>query len=262
VHYKIVDKNGNSAIVEIDNGLKIIKQNTKIMTNHYLNSKNKLKKSKESLKRFYTIQTSSNNNLNKDDIFKILQKVSVKDTLYSVVYNLTTQTIFFKYKNQQIKNISLKDELYKTNQNIKYRLKDTTILPLKESFSNLFIRPHFGYSKDYIHFGTRVLLDIENNKRYGIEVTKFKTNKDNFYSIGIILEQRLWQWFNMSIGTIGYFSYGKNNDNIIGLTSNLGWEPDNHIPFKPFITYRNDLLFEKTHTKTIHSISVGFAFAF
>ncbi len=46
----------------------------------------------------------------------------------------------------------------------------------------------------------------------------------------------------MSIGTIRYFDYGVESENIIGLSSNIGWEPDNNIPF---ITY---------------SISIGFNF--
>jgi hypothetical protein len=64
----------------------------------------------------------------------------------------------------------------------------------------------------------------------------------------------------MSIGTIGYFDH--KNQNSIGLVSNLGWEPNNHIPFRPFITYRNDIIFAKDKTETLHSISAGFKFEF
>ena len=72
-----------------------------------------------------------------------------------------------------------------------------------------------------------------NTKKYGLEVTQFDSDDNEFTSIGIVLEQRLFKWFNMSIGTIGYFDYGVDSENLIGLTSNLGWEPENHIPFKP-----------------------------
>ncbi len=77
----------------------------------------------------------------------------------------------------------------------------------------------------------------------------------------IVLEQRLFHWFNMSIGTIGYFDYGIDSDNLIGLTTGLGWEPDNNIAFKAFITYRNDVVFDQ-NTDTIHSISIGLSLEF
>jgi hypothetical protein len=106
------------------------------------------------------------------------------------------------------------------------------------------------------------LLPATDKRRYGLELTQFvDENDESFSSIGIVLEQRLFKWFNMSIGTIGYFDYGVDSDNVIGLTTNLGWEPDNHIPFKPFITYRNDMIFGD-ETDTIHSLSIGFTWAF
>ena len=66
----------------------------------------------------------------------------------------------------------------------------------------------------------------------------------------------------MSIGTVGYMNYGLDNQNVVGLVSNLGWEPNNSIPFKPFITYRSDIIFTKEKTKIMSSISFGFKFGF
>ena len=85
---------------------------------------------------------------------------------------------------------------------------------------------------------------------------------EEVFAIGIVLEQRLFEWFNMSIGTVGYFNYGVDRSNVIGLTSNLGWEPNNHnIPFKPFVTYRSDTIFAD-NIETINSISIGFNIEF
>ena len=143
-----------------------------------------------------------------------------------------------------------------------------TFLPdIVNAESSLVIRPQVGYG--YIdssasqkrgnlnHFGIRLLLSTGGNKRYGLEATEFNPeNGVGFYSLGIVLEQRLWNWFNMSIGTVGYFDYVENLGNPVGLMTNLGWEPDSYHTFKPFITYRNDLIFGK-NVDVVHSLSIG-----
>ncbi|MDH5219562.1 MAG: hypothetical protein OEX19_17780, partial [Gammaproteobacteria bacterium] len=73
------------------------------------------------------------------------------------------------------------------------------------------------------------MLRTKGGKRYGLELTRFSSGEEDvFISAGIVLEQRLFNWFNMSIGTIGYFDYQKTEHNPVGLTTNLGWEPDNY----------------------------------
>lgn len=146
-----------------------------------------------------------------------------------------------------------------------------TASPLYAEESVVF-RPHtgFGYSKSSFskydggisHAGGRLLLSASDIRKYGLEVTHFNlANGGNFTSIGIVLEQRLWDWFNMSIGTIGYFGYGENAENPVGVMANLGWEPRNSETLKPFITYRTDAIF---HSKTtmINSLSVGLGWQF
>ena len=56
--------------------------------------------------------------------------------------------------------------------------------------------------------------------------------------------------------------YGADDQNVIGLVSNLGWEPDNTVPFRPYVTYRNDTIFAKKGIKSINSVSVGLKFKF
>ena len=138
--------------------------------------------------------------------------------------------------------------------------------------SSLIVRPQTGYghmdSSDssnngsVSHIGLRLLLSAGESKRYGLEATRFRLNNGrSFSSLGVVLEQRLWNWFNMSIGTVGYFDYEIGSRNPVGLMTNLGWEPSNYQNFKPFITYRNDIIFSE-NTDIAHSVSIGVTFAF
>ena len=128
---------------------------------------------------------------------------------------------------------------------------------------SLQFRPHAGVGIDgSIHAGFRLMMHAGETQSYGLEFTKFKTTNDQFLVAGIILEQKRWDWFTASIGTLGYFHYGADDQNVIGLASNLGWEPDTTAPIKPYITYRNDTIFAKKKIKSIHSVSAGLKFKF
>jgi penicillin V acylase-like amidase (Ntn superfamily) len=267
IHYKIVDANGNSAIVEyINNEIKVIKD-SQVMTNHYISNQSIATESKTSFERYKT----ANHELKKpqntiSDIQDILHKVSQNSTVWSNVYDLSNQKIYVTYTGSETIILDLKHEIYlgKHGYNLQ-ELKNKNALKYTEEKSEILFRPHFGYGSvegnSVSHYGGRILLSTNNYQKYGLEVTQFDSDENEFTSIGIVLEQRLFNWFNMSIGTIGYFDYGVDSENLIGLTTNFGWEPDNHIPFKPFITYRNDVIFGQ-HTDSIHSISIGFNFEF
>ncbi len=269
VHYKIVDKNGNSAIVEyIENEVKIIRgDNSQIMTNHYISNPKIGSYSEISLERYNTVK----NNLKKQDnsieeCQELLKRVSQKTTIWSSVYNLNNQRIYVIYKNLRSKVFDLKNELYQGTHGFNLEnLNDGKLLEYPQPKAPIVFRHHSGYGfiggKGVFHYGGRILLPIGDIKKYGIEITAFDSKGKKFISAGIVLEQRLLGWFNMSIGTIGYFGYGDNSVNVAGLTTNLGWEPDNHIPFKPFVTYRNDVIFSN-RTEIAHSLSLGFAFEF
>lgn len=121
--------------------------------------------------------------------------------------------------------------------------------------------------KPVLLFGTRLLLPASGNKTYGIEVAwldLYSIDKHGmdvrYLATGIILEQKLWQWFNMSIGTIGYIGLGENTENVFGITTNLGWEPD-WKKIRPFITYRSDFIFDDL-VIIISSVSLGVDFLF
>lgn len=104
------------------------------------------------------------------------------------------------------------------------------------------------------HAGARFLLQATNNKKFGIETSWINlANAGDMFTVGIVLENRLQNWFHMSIGTVGYFNFANKNENPVGLTTNLGWEPAN-LKFKPLIALRNDLIFHK-NIVIINSIS-------
>jgi len=74
----------------------------------------------------------------------------------------------------------------------------------------------FGYFEDQeikgsgAHLGVRMLLSSNENQRFGLEYSRINlitsdTNETlNFQAVGIVVEQTMWNWFLMSIGTIGY----------------------------------------------------------
>jgi len=265
IHYKIVDAKGNSAIIEYVHGkLKVIKDdNCQVMTNHYNSNTNIKSDSKTSFKRYNIAKNALKLRKNSpEDIKSILRDTSQKSTIWSNLYDLTNNKLYTSYKNSNYIAINLEKEMYLGvhGYNLE-KLKNKKILKYTEKTSLLKIRPHFGYSSSASHYGGRILLAADNVHSYGLEFTQFNYSSNSFSSLGIVLEQKLFGWFNSSIGTVGYFNYGQNNNNLIGLTSNLGWEPDNSIPFKPFITYRQDIIFDKK-TEVIHSISFGFTFDF
>lgn len=130
--------------------------------------------------------------------------------------------------------------------------------------TSLLIRPQAGFGSlagaGVSHAGIRVLMPSGKNQRYGVELNHFMTGNDtSFTSAGILLEQRLRGWFNMSVGTIGYIDY--NGSNPFGLVTNLGWEPQNTGSIEPFITFRNDIIFSESND-SIYSISAGISLKF
>jgi len=265
VHYMIVDKEGNSAIVEyVDNKIVVIKDtfNSRIMTNHFISKPEVGSDNKTSFERYNTVKNSISKIHTVEDVQNLLTQVCQNTTLWSNIYDLNSQLIYVSYKNSPTVIFNLKDELYEGKHG--YALN---YLPGKKSLKyienkvRIILRPHFGYGymnrERGSHYGIRLLFPAGSTKRYGVEFTKF----NKFFVAGIVLEQRLFESFNMSIGTVGYFNYKSDQNNVIGLVSNLGWEPDNYIPFKPFVAYRSDVIFEKS-IKSISSIVVGFDFEF
>ncbi|OIO60947.1 MAG: hypothetical protein COX57_05995 [Alphaproteobacteria bacterium CG_4_10_14_0_2_um_filter_63_37] len=107
------------------------------------------------------------------------------------------------------------------------------------------------------HAGIRILGQAGGAKRYGLELTRLTPERGpSFTAFGIVLEQRLWGWFNMSIGTIGYIGAGGGRQRPFGLVTNLGWEPEDWEGIKPFVTLRSETI-GTDPVGRVHSLSVG-----
>ena len=265
VHYMVVDREGNSAIVEyVDNKMVVIKDvsHSQIMTNHFISKPEIGSDNKTSFERYNAVRDGVGKTHTAEDVLNLLRQVRQNTTLWSNIYDLENQVVYVSYKNSPTVVFDLKDELYKGKHGYALNnLSGEKFLEYIENKVRITLRPHFGYGytgrEGISHYGIRLLLPAGSTKRYGIEFTKFS----EFFVAGIVLEKRLFEWFNMSIGTVGYFNHKSGQNNVIGLVSNLGWEPDNHIPFKPFVTYRSDAIFESP-IRSISSIVVGFNFEF
>ncbi len=125
--------------------------------------------------------------------------------------------------------------------------------------SDFVVRPQIGVGmldgKNYQHAGARLLLNANDQQKYGLELSRINTSLGDYLAVGIVLEQRKFGWFNMSIGSIGYF--GRDGRlNLPGLVSNLGWEPVSNETFKPFVTLRNDVMFG-SKTQNGYALSAG-----
>lgn len=147
-----------------------------------------------------------------------------------------------------------------------------TAIPLSgyAADGDILVRPQFGIgyadggragSGISTHAGLRILQSANEYKKAGLEATYIDIHQSNgsgirYLAAGIVLEQKKWNWFNMSIGTIGYFGLSNATANSPGAVANLGWEPDRAGLFKPFITYRVDAIFTSPATQ-INSLSMG-----
>ena len=265
VHFKLVQSDGTTAIIEfVNDEMRVVREPKvcTIMTNHYNSQKNITPNSKDTFERYGIIQEKIGGVGSVAQVFETLQAVAVEDTLWSNVYDLTHQIAYLKLRNHEVIKVSLKDALY-THQQPYFQTFSNFHEDSKpiESKSALLIRPQFGIGSDGLaHIGGRVLLATNAFQKFGIELTNFQNSTQNFTAVGIMLEQRLWSWFNMSMGTVGYIGYGDSKENTFGFSTNLGWEPDNDIPFLPFVTYRTDMVFATEKMEILHSVSIGFGF--
>lgn len=271
VHFKIVDSLGDSAIVEyIDKEIVVIRENQKwsIVTNHFLTDSSLGADSETSFERFNIIKKSlqENKTPNEKELHKILDEASQKATVWGSLYNLNKLSLSIKSRNNEVVKFNILEELGRGKHG--YRLDELNKMEsvdYKVKKSKVMFRPHAGYgiskssSETFSHVGGRLLLNA-GDKKYGIDVTYFDAPQA-FTSIGVMLEQRPFGWFNMSIGSVGYLGYGEDKDNLFGYSSSLGWEPDNSIGFLPFVTFRTDVIFAD-EIELINSFSAGFSVKF
>ena len=97
-------------------------------------------------------------------------------------------------------------------------------------------------------YGGKIILMANNFQRYGILINHLVFNNDKSYlSTGIYLEQVVFSYFNMGIGTVGYIGLS-DNQNPFGLYTHLGFEYPFANRFHVLAAYRSDMIFSQPFT--------------
>ena len=127
------------------------------------------------------------------------------------------------------------------------------------------IRCLYDFEKRFL--GAPLFLGLETTFLSSLGFEHFKNgfdyNRRNHLLVSAVLEQN-YKWFKYGfhIGTgIGYYLGIQDlNKNSIGMVTNIGWFPIYEgKAITPYITYRNDWVFDKNKTN-MQSISIGLNF--
>ncbi|MCC8154171.1 MAG: outer membrane beta-barrel protein [Tannerellaceae bacterium] len=99
-------------------------------------------------------------------------------------------------------------------------------------------------------YGVKVGLGVNDKQRFGIMFDRLilAENTDNrtmYYTTGIFLEQVLWKYFNMGIGTVGYINQTEKGKNTFGIYSHLGFEYPFAKRWHFLASYQSNFIFEK-----------------
>jgi hypothetical protein len=91
-------------------------------------------------------------------------------------------------------------------------------------------------------YGGKVILMANNSQRYGILVDHLVLSGESYLTVGIFLEQLVFNHFNMGIGTVGYIGL-KNGGIPFGIYTHLGFEYPFTSRFYFLAAYQNDMIF-------------------
>jgi hypothetical protein len=101
-----------------------------------------------------------------------------------------------------------------------------------------------GLSFDY---GAKILLAANKSQRYGIKVDHLNVFDDNVQSsylgVGLFIEQVIFRYFNMGIGTVGYINISDSGSNPFGIYSHLGFEYPFAGRFSILAAYQSEIIF-------------------
>ncbi len=102
VHFKIVQKNGKSVLVEYFDKKRHIIKNASVMTNHYIGKPSLGSENNTSFSRYNTVKNEISNDISIKKAFKILKQTSQKNTMYSNVYDLQNLTLLMKHSGKTV----------------------------------------------------------------------------------------------------------------------------------------------------------------
>ncbi len=134
----------------------------------------------------------------------------------------------------------------------------SVILRTNTTVGGYFSKDMTGLSYSY---GLKAMLTANDKQRYGIKVDNivFVDNNDSNVSnlsVGIFLEQVLYRYFNMGIGTVGYINLSNSGYNPFGIYTHLGFEYPLAKRYHFLLGYESDFIFGQPFT-TNASFQVG-----
>ncbi len=112
-------------------------------------------------------------------------------------------------------------------------------------------------------YGVKAGLTANDKQRFGLmfDHLVLAENTDNrtvYYTAGVFLEQVLWKYFHMGIGTVGYINRTDKGRNPFGIYANLGFEYPFAKRWHFLISCQNNFIFErKMITNSAISLGVG-----
>ena len=113
-------------------------------------------------------------------------------------------------------------------------------------------------------YGIKVLLMANEFQRYGVIINHLNIladDKRSYINTGIFIEQVVFKYFNMGIGTVGYINIIQWGENPFGLYSHLGFEYNFNKWFNVVLAYQSESIFRKSYTmNNAFMLEIGFRF--
>jgi hypothetical protein len=113
-------------------------------------------------------------------------------------------------------------------------------------------------------YGLKILLMSNDFQRYGVKVDHFNILADDrhsYLSAGLFIEQVVFKYFNMGIGTVGYINTVQWGENPFGVYSHLGFEYNFTNWFSMVAAYQSEFIFRKSFTtNNAFLLEIGFKF--
>ena len=100
-------------------------------------------------------------------------------------------------------------------------------------------------------YGLKILLMANKFQRYGVKIDHLNVlanDKYSYLSTGLFIEQVVFDYFNMGIGTVGYINTKQKGENPFGLYSHLGFEYSFNELLGFVAAYQSEFIFRRTFT--------------
>jgi hypothetical protein len=100
-------------------------------------------------------------------------------------------------------------------------------------------------------YGLKILLMANEFQRYGVKIDHLNIladDKHSYLSTGIFIEQAVFKYFNMGIGTVGYINTIQWGENPFGLYTHLGFEYNFKKVFSIVAAYQSEFVFRNSFT--------------